>query len=102
MAVPMTLGATAEAMRDVTRKTVRRSSRLFLLQGVLLVLAGVLALMYPLMTNVALAVFLGWMLLLSGIFEAVTLMQEWTDFLAGSGPYLPEAYNLCPIQSEGP
>lgn len=74
MAEPMTLDAAAEAMRDATRKTVRRSSMLFLLQGVLLVLAGVLALVYPLMTNVALAVFLGWMLLFSGIVQAVTLI----------------------------
>ena len=74
MAVSMTLDAAAEAMRDVTRKTVRRSSRLFLVQGILLVLACVLVLIYPLTTNVALAVFLGWMLLFSGIVQAVTLI----------------------------
>lgn len=61
-------------MREATRKTVRRSSLLFLVQGVLLVVAGILALLYPLITNVAVAVFLGWMLLLCGMVQAVTLI----------------------------
>ena len=74
MAEEMTLDAAAEAMRDATRKTVRRGSLLYLIQGILLVIAGILALVYPLITNVALAVFLGWMLLLSGIVQAVTLI----------------------------
>lgn len=74
MAEEMTLDAAAEAMRDATRKTVRRGSLLYLMQGILLVIAGVLALVYPLITNVALAIFLGWMLLFSGIVQAVTLI----------------------------
>jgi uncharacterized membrane protein HdeD (DUF308 family) len=74
MTEEMTLDAAAEAMREATRKTVRRGSLLYLIQGILLVIAGVLALVYPLITNVALAIFLGWMLLLSGIVQAVTLI----------------------------
>jgi uncharacterized membrane protein HdeD (DUF308 family) len=74
MTEEMTLDAAAEAMREATRKTVRRGSLLYLIQGILLVIAGVLALVYPLITNVALVVFLGWMLLLSGIVQAVTLI----------------------------
>lgn len=74
MTEQITLNAAAEAMREATRKTVRRSSLLFLVQGVLLVVAGILALLYPLITNVAVAVFLGWMLLLCGMVQAVTLI----------------------------
>jgi uncharacterized membrane protein HdeD (DUF308 family) len=74
MTEEMTLDAAADAMREATRKTVRRGSLLYLIQGILLVIAGVLALVYPLITNVALAIFLGWMLLLSGIVQAVTLI----------------------------
>lgn len=74
MAEEMTLDAAAEAMREATRKTVRRGSLLYLIQGILLVIAGILALAYPLITNVALAIVLGWMLLLSGIVQAVTLI----------------------------
>ncbi|MCA0929803.1 HdeD family acid-resistance protein [Ruegeria profundi] len=40
----------------------------------MLVLACVLALIYPLTTNVALAVFLGWKLLFSSIVQAATLI----------------------------
>ena len=74
MTEEMTLDAAAEAMREATRRTVRRGSLLYLIQGILLVIAGIVALVYPLITNVALAVFLGWMLLLSGIIQAVTLI----------------------------
>lgn len=74
MTEQMTLDAAAEAMREATRKAVRRSSLLFLVQGALLVVAGILALLYPLITNIAVAGFLGWMLLLSGIVQAVTLI----------------------------
>jgi uncharacterized membrane protein HdeD (DUF308 family) len=74
MAEPMTLDAAAEAMREATRNTVRRSSMLFLIQGLLLVIAGILALIYPLMTTVAVAVFLGWVLLISGVVQAVSLI----------------------------
>jgi uncharacterized membrane protein HdeD (DUF308 family) len=74
MTEEMTLDAAAEAMREATRKTVRRGSLLYLIQGILLMVAGVLALIYPLITNVALVVFLGWMLLLSGIVQGVTLI----------------------------
>lgn len=70
----MTLDAAAEAMREATRKTVRRRSLLFLVQGALLMVAGILALLYPLITNVAVAVFLGWMLLLSGLVQGTTLI----------------------------
>jgi uncharacterized membrane protein HdeD (DUF308 family) len=72
MTEEMTLDA--DAMRQATRQTVRRGLMLYLIQGILLVVAGVLALVYPLITNVALVIFLGWMLLLSGIIQAVTLI----------------------------
>jgi uncharacterized membrane protein HdeD (DUF308 family) len=74
MSEDLTLDQAAEAMREATRKTVRRSSWLFLIQGILLVVAGVVALIYPLMTNVAFAIFLGWLLLISGVVQAVTLI----------------------------
>ncbi len=59
MAELKTLEAAAEEMRDTTRKAVRRNSMQLLIQDALLVLAAILALIYPLLTNVALAVFFG-------------------------------------------
>jgi uncharacterized membrane protein HdeD (DUF308 family) len=68
------LDAAAEAMSEAMRQSVRRNAALFLLQGVLLVAAGVLALIYPLFSTLAIALFLGWILIFAGIAEAVTLI----------------------------
>jgi uncharacterized membrane protein HdeD (DUF308 family) len=68
------LDAAAEAMGEAMRQSVRRNAALFLLQGVLLVAAGVLALIYPLFSTLAIALFLGWILIFAGIAEAVTLI----------------------------
>lgn len=70
----MTLDDAADAMRQAMRHTVRRNSMLFLIQGILMVVAGVLALIYPLFSTVAVALFLGWMLIFAGIAQAVTLI----------------------------
>lgn len=45
MAIP--LDAAAAALREAMRETVKRYSLWYLLQGVLMVVAGVLALVYP-------------------------------------------------------
>ena len=74
MTETLSLDAAAAAMRDAMRHTVRRLSLLFLMQGVLMVIAGIVALIYPLFTTVAVALLLGWMLIISGIAQAVTLV----------------------------
>ena len=63
----MSVEAAAQALREATRETVRRYSTWYLIQGVLMVLAGIVALVYPLVSTVALVVFFGWLLILSGI-----------------------------------
>jgi uncharacterized membrane protein HdeD (DUF308 family) len=68
------LDAAAEAMSEAMRQSVRRNAVLFLLQGVLLIAAGALALIYPLFSTLAIALFLGWILIFAGIAEAVTLI----------------------------
>jgi uncharacterized membrane protein HdeD (DUF308 family) len=70
----MSLEAAAQALREATRETVRRYSTWYLIQGVLMVLAGIVALVYPLISTVALVVFLGWLLILSGIVQGVSLI----------------------------
>jgi uncharacterized membrane protein HdeD (DUF308 family) len=74
MTTPNSLDAAAEAMSEAMRHSVRRNAMLFLIQGILLVAAGFLALIYPLFSTLALAVFLGWILIFAGIAEAVTLV----------------------------
>ena len=70
----ISLDAAAAAMRDAMRDTVRRNSLLYLLQGVLMVITGLLALIYPALASVAIVRLLGWVLIVSGIFQGIGLI----------------------------
>jgi uncharacterized membrane protein HdeD (DUF308 family) len=72
MAIP--LEAAAAAMREAMRETVKRYSLWYLLQGILMVVAGVLALVYPLIASVAIVLLLGWILIFSGILQGIGLI----------------------------
>lgn len=72
MAIP--LDAAAQAMREAMRETVKRYSLWYLLQGVLMIIAGVLAIIYPLLASVTLVLLLGWVLIFSGIFQGIGLI----------------------------
>ncbi|MGC2410932.1 MAG: HdeD family acid-resistance protein [Methyloceanibacter sp.] len=72
MAIP--LEAAAAAMREAMRETVKRYSLWYLLQGILMVVAGVLALVYPLIASVAIVLLLGWILIISGLFQGIGLI----------------------------
>jgi uncharacterized membrane protein HdeD (DUF308 family) len=69
----MTAGVDGEGH---VRETVRTHSFLFLLQAVLMVVAGLIAFVYPLTTTVAVTLFLGWMMIISGILQAITLVAS--------------------------
>ena len=70
----MSLEAAAAAMRDAMRETVKRYSLWYLLQGILMAAAGVLALIYPMLASVAMMVLLGWILILSGVVQGIGLI----------------------------
>ena len=70
----MTIEAAAQALREATRETVRRYSTWYLVQGVLMVVAGIVALLYPFVSSVALVLFLGWILIISGIVQGISLI----------------------------
>ena len=72
MAIP--LDAAAAAMREAMRETVKRYSLWYLLQGALMVVAGVLALIYPLLASVAMVYLLAWVLIVSGVLQAIGLI----------------------------
>jgi uncharacterized membrane protein HdeD (DUF308 family) len=72
MAIP--LDAAAAALREAMRETVKRYSFWYLVQGVLMVLAGVLALVYPFIASVAIIVLLAWILIVSGILQGIGLI----------------------------
>ena len=71
----MSLESAAQAMRRAMRETVKRHSLWYLVQGALMVLAGILALVYPLASSVAVVLFLGWILIISGVFQAISLID---------------------------
>jgi uncharacterized membrane protein HdeD (DUF308 family) len=70
----MSLESAVQAMREAMRETVRRHSLWYLVQAALMVLAGVLALVYPVLSSVAVVLFLGWVLIISGVFQGISLI----------------------------
>ena len=74
IAMTMSVEAAAQALREATRETVRRYSFWYLVQGVLMVIAGIVALLYPFVSSVALVLFLGWILIISGIVQGISLI----------------------------
>ncbi len=64
----------AAALREAMRETVKRYSLWYLIQGVLLVVAGVLALVYPFIASVTVVFLLAWILIASGILQGIGLI----------------------------
>src|SRR5215218_4070411 len=63
-----------EVFREAMRDTVKRYSLWYLIQGVLLIAAGVLAIIYPVLSSAAVIVLLGWLLIISGVVQGLSLI----------------------------
>jgi uncharacterized membrane protein HdeD (DUF308 family) len=74
MTSEITINQASAVLRQAMRDTIRRRSLLYLIQGGLLVFAGVIALISPLITAMGLIFILGWLLILVGITEAIGLI----------------------------
>ena len=70
----MSLDEAAQVFRDAMRETVKKYAIWYLIQGVLLVLGGVLAVIYPAISSTAVVVLLGWVLIVSGIVQGISLI----------------------------
>jgi len=70
----ISLDEAASVLRQAMRETVKRYSFWYLIQGVLLVVAGVLAFVYPLIASVAIIVLLAWILIVSGVLQGIGLI----------------------------
>lgn len=70
----MSLDAAAQVMREAMRQTVKRHSLWYLVQSGLMICAGILALVYPALSSVAVVFFLGWLLIFSGVLQAISLI----------------------------
>src|SRR3954451_10909634 len=73
-AMALSLDAAAEVFREAMRDTVKRYSLWYLIQGVLLIAAGVLAILYPVLSSTAVIVLLDWLLIISGIVQGLSLI----------------------------
>lgn len=70
----MSLDLAAEVFREAMRETVKRYSLWYLVEGVLLVVAGILAIIYPVISSGAVVVMLGWLLIASGVLQGLSLI----------------------------
>jgi uncharacterized membrane protein HdeD (DUF308 family) len=70
----VTVNEASAVLRAAVRDTIRKRSLLFLIQGGVMVLAGLLALVFPAFASTGLLVLLGWLLVLSGAVQIVSLI----------------------------
>ncbi len=70
----ISLDEAAEAFREAMRQTVKKYSLWYLIQGVLLIAAGALAVIYPAFSSEAVVVLLGWLLIISGVVQGISLL----------------------------
>jgi uncharacterized membrane protein HdeD (DUF308 family) len=88
MAENMSLKAASEAMREAMRQAVIRYRFWYIVQGVLMVLGGAVVILYPLYSSAALVVFIGWVLIITGVFQGITLIGAkdvphfWLQFIS--------------------
>jgi uncharacterized membrane protein HdeD (DUF308 family) len=68
------LESAALAMREAMRETVRRHSLWYLVQSALMIVGGIIALFYPILSSFAVVLFLGWVLIISGIVQGISLI----------------------------
>jgi len=67
------LQSAAEIYREALRETVHRNALLYLSEGALLAVTGLLAIVYPLFSAAGLAVPLGWLLIVTAVLQAIAL-----------------------------
>jgi uncharacterized membrane protein HdeD (DUF308 family) len=85
----MTVESATEVLRESMRETVKRHSTWYLVQSTLLILAGVLALIFPAISSVAVVFYLGWLLIISGVLQGISLIDVhhvpnfWIQLLSG-------------------
>jgi uncharacterized membrane protein HdeD (DUF308 family) len=73
-AMSMSLEAAAQVFREAMRQTVKRYWLWYLIEGVLLVVAGIMAVIYPVVSSVSVVVLLGWLLIISGVLQGISLI----------------------------
>jgi len=60
---------------EVMREAVKKHSTWYLVQSALMILAGALALLFPSVPSTAVAFYVGWLLIISGVLQAIGLID---------------------------
>lgn len=68
-------------LQQTTREVVRLHSGLFMAQGAIMTILGVLAVVWPQLSSLAVDIYLGWAFLLSGAFALLTMFMTRGSFL---------------------
>jgi len=71
----ISLDAAAEVFREAMRHSVKRYALWYLAEGSLLIVAGILAIVYPVFSSTAVIVLLGWLLVISGLLQTLSLIS---------------------------
>lgn len=70
----ITVNEASGVLREGVRNTIRKHSLLYLVQGGVMVVAGIFALLFPLFMAAGFLVLLGWLLVASGLVQALSLV----------------------------
>src|SRR5258708_16273402 len=71
----MSVETASHVIREAMREKVKRHSFWYILQSVLMISGGILALVFPIISSVAIVIFLGWLLIFSGVLQAFSLID---------------------------
>lgn len=66
--------AASQVLRQAMRQAIEKYSFWYLVQGGLMIVAGVLALIFPLLSAFAMVSFLGWLLIAMGVVQAIGII----------------------------
>lgn len=75
--MPVSVNAASEIYQDAIRDSVRRSAFLYLVQAGLMIVAGVLAIVFPIFSAQTITLAIGWLLILSGLMQGLSLIATW-------------------------
>jgi uncharacterized membrane protein HdeD (DUF308 family) len=65
-----------EELAVAMRRSLKEHWQMFLVQGILLIILGALAVAVPVVASVAVAAFVGWILFFAGIFRTISLIRS--------------------------
>jgi uncharacterized membrane protein HdeD (DUF308 family) len=61
-----------DRLQQALRESIRDHWVLFLVEGIVLVVLGVLAILVPMVATIAVAILIGWLILISGVVGLIT------------------------------